>query len=251
MRRFSMLISSLAVLLCGCASYTVPGGPGKIAAMELAGAQRNNTDPSLRKYFEAKPLATFPAMLATARIQSSDYESRTAQSYGRGAYSVITTRDVEGDDVFDRIAKLPGVKGVAPLSRMLLPPNLQDDEQLRAAAARVQADILVIYTFDTQFYVKDFAGPVTVVTLGLSPNKKAYVTTTSSAILLDTRSGYVYGGAEATAKSSQLANGWTSEDAVDDTRLRTEKESFEKMVADLEKTWPNVVKQYGGSAGSK
>lgn len=240
---------TLAIVLCvisGCASYTTPGGPAELAVMRAAdrNLQASATDPGLQKYYDAQPQANFPAMIAMARVQSSGYHSRTASAYGSGAYALITTRDVEKDDTIARLSALPNVRGLAPISRLLVPPQLQDEGDLRAAAARVKSDILVLYTFDTKFFVRDFAQPVSMFTLGLSPNKKAYVTTTASAILLDTRTGFVYGGAESTAKSSQLANGWTSEDAVDDTRLRTERESFDKLVAELEKTWAGVVRQY-------
>ncbi|MDB5326869.1 MAG: putative lipoprotein [Phycisphaerales bacterium] len=235
-------ILSIGVFLCfaavGCApSYVVPGGPARLDALK-------DTDSYLRSAYEAKPLARFPATIAVARVQSGTYQSRTAQSYGEGAYRLITTRDVETDADFEKLGQLPGVAGVAPVNRMLVPEQLRTEDDLRLAAARVKADILLLYTFDTQFYVKDFAGPVSVVTLGLSPNRRAYVTTTASCILIDTRSGYVYGGAESTAKSDQIANGWTSDDAVDDTRRRTETESFGKLITALEKTWPGVVKQY-------
>ncbi len=243
------------LLLGGCASYTVPGGPGQVATL---GATRDDqtvhADPNLRQYYEAKPLAEFPVMIATARVQSADYESRTATPWGGGPssnYSVITTRDVESDVAFARLGRLPMIRAIAPINRLLLPPQLSTDESLRMAAARVKADILIIYTFDTKFYVKDFAAPVTVFTLGLSPNKRAYVTTTATAILQDVRSGYVYGGAEATSQSQQLSNGWTSSDAVDDTRLRTEKESFEKLVGELEREWGNVLNAYAGPTTRK
>ena len=151
---------------------------------------------------------------------------------------------METDEDFARLVALPNVRAVAPINRMLIDGPLYDERDLRRAAARLKSDVLLLYTFDTQFYVKDFAAPVTVFTLGLSPNRRAYVTTTASAILVDTRTGHVYGGAEASAKSDQLANGWTSEDAVDDTRLRTEKASFGKLLAEVEKTWAGVLREY-------
>ena len=241
MRR-SLAVVALAVLSAGgCASsYVVPGGPAPLARMQ-------QTDPSLRTSYEAKPAADFPAMVAVARLQSSGYHSRTANSYGYGQFSAVTTRDVESDADIARLSSMPGVRALAPVNRMLLPADLRSENDLRSAAARLRADVLLMYTFDTQFYIKNFAAPVSVVTLGLSPNERAYVTTTASAILVDTRTGFVYGGAETTASTDQAANAWTSDDAVDDSRRRTEKESFGKLVTELEKTWAGVVQQYGTS----
>ena len=238
MRRSMAALLTVAVSAGGCASsYVVPGGPAPLARLQ-------QTDSALRDEYAAKPAAEFPAVVAVSRLQSSGYTSRTARSYGYGAYSVVTTRDVESDTDISRLAAMPGVRSLAPINRMLLSPEMKDETALRSAAARLRADVLLMYTFDTQFYEKDFAEPLSIVTLGLSPNKRAYVTTTASALLVDARTGYVYGGAETTAKTDQAANAWTSDDAVDDSRRRTERESFGKLVGELEKTWAGVVKQH-------
>ena len=84
---------------------------------------------------EAKPLAAFPASIAVVRVQASGYQSQTAQGYGYGNYSVVTTRDVEKDDCMERLEKLPQVAGIAPIGRLLLTPHLQSDMELRQAAA--------------------------------------------------------------------------------------------------------------------
>ena len=241
MRRSFAVLLLIASASGGCASsYVVPGGPAPLARLQ-------ETDAALRSSYTAKPAAEFPAMVAVARLQSSGYRSLTVTSYGHGNYSIVTTRDVENDTDFDRLAAMPGIRALAPVNRMLLPAELKSEQDLRSAAARLRADVLLMYTFDTQFYVKDFAKPVSIVTLGLSPNERAYVTTTASAILVDTRTGFVYGGAETTAKTDQAANAWTSDDAVDDSRRRTERESFGKLVIELEKTWTGVMKQHGST----
>ena len=245
-----------AVLSAGCAStYTTPGGPAALASKPVADGARAGGDMAggisgsgVRA--APVPMANVPAMVAFARVQATGYRSRTVSGYGGNdsQFSVITTRDVESDETTDRIRRMPNVVGLAALNRLLLPSDALTEARLREAARRVNADVLVLYTFDTQFYVKDFARPVSIVTLGLSPNKRAYVNTTATALILDARSGYVYGGAETTDKSEQLSNGWTSEDAVDDTRRRTESRAFDKLVGELEKTWPTIVAQYGQPA---
>jgi hypothetical protein len=108
----------------------------------------------------------------------------------------------------------------------------------------MHADVLLIYTLDTTFLVEDKVAPLTVVTLGLSPNQQAKVVCTASALLMDTRNGYLYGLAEATDRQDQLASAWTSGAAVDQARRRTETKAFSKLVAELEKTWAGVVQTY-------
>lgn len=250
------LVFASATLLCaglaGCAAYTAPGGPADLGVMgvtpQLAADREKQTGYTMQEKFDRKPLARFPAAVAVARVQASGYRSRTASSHGYGAYSVVTTRDVETDEQFQRLAGLPMVRGVAPLSRILLKPELRSDADLRDAAASLQADVLVIYTLDTTFHVRDMAKPLSVVSLGLSPNQKARVTTTASAVVMDTRNGYVYGLAEASETIDRLASAWTNRDAIDAARLKAESAAFEKLVGELETTWRNVVARYA-SAG--
>lgn len=237
------LLFSLAT---GCASYTAPG---QAANFRELGASPDDKaiygDAGINAQFKKKPLAGFPANIATIRVQGPQYQSHTYRGRGDGGrFTVVTNREAEKDEQFQRLLKMPLVAGVAPVNRMLLTGPCNSEEDLRKIAARLQADMLLVYTFDTQFYVKDFAKPVTVVTLDLSPNRAAKVTTTASALLMDTRSGYIYGLAEASAQSSQLTNAWSDEDTIDDTRRRTEAESFEKLVGEVEKSWKGVVDQY-------
>src|SRR6185369_15086205 len=86
------------VLLCslttGCASYVTPGRGADLEAVGVTQAMRDaDTDGVIKQAFDRKPLASFPASIAVARIQSPGYCSSTATSYGQGRYSILTTRD--------------------------------------------------------------------------------------------------------------------------------------------------------------
>jgi hypothetical protein len=252
--RFSLCLLALA-LLPGCASYTTPGrganleafGVGGDAAAATATDRRDAlSDRSVVQAAGKRPLATFPTGIAVARVQAPGYQSRTAQGFGTGRYSVVTTRDIEKPEQIQRLAGLPLVTGIAPLNRLLLPSELNGDLELRQAAGTLHADMLLIYTIDTQFVVEDKAAPLTVVTLGLSPNQQARVVSTASAVLMDTRNGYVYGVAEATENDNRLTSAWTSSDAVDESRRRAETRAFEKLVGELETMWIGVVRTYAG-----
>lgn len=246
-----MLSMLIGLLMCaGCASYATPGrGVDMAAAGVLHDPKRADTDGEIQLAFDKKPLATFPAGVAVVRIQAAGYSSPTAQGWGYGRYSVVLTRDVEKPEHLERFAKLPGVRGVAPLNRLLLSGDFRSDRQLREGAARLQADVLLVYTLDTTFTSEDKAKPLSVVSLGLSPNQQVRLTTTASAVLLDTRDGYVYGVAEATEQRQQFTNAWQNEVAVDETRRATEAAAFEKLVGELETTWKGVVATYGKNGG--
>ena len=38
------------------------------------------------------------------------------------------------------------------MNRMLLPEQLDNDREIRTAASRLQADMVLLYTFDTSFF---------------------------------------------------------------------------------------------------
>ena len=235
MRR-SVLVTRYSLLLLfvgGCSTaYRTPGGGANLKLF---------ADRDVREIFERQPSAPRPVHLAIARVQAPHYRSYSSRSHGQGRYSVVTVRDVEQDEDFERIANLPDVAQVATLNRLLLPDKLESDTDLRRAAATLHADMVLIYTFDTDFFIDDALRPLTVVTLGLSPNKVVRVNTTASAVLLDVRTGYVYGACESTARRKQLASAWTSRDAIDSSRRKTEREAFELLLTDFEKLWQRVA----------
>jgi hypothetical protein len=229
-----------SLLSLGCdGTYATPGRGADLKA--LANVELL-TDTSINATLAKKPLATLPCGIAAVRIQAPGYNAGLGGAYGEGNYCVITTRDVESETAMNGISTLPMVSGVAPVNRLLLPTKLNSDLELRQAAAALHADMLLIYTIDSTFQVEDHLAPLTVVTLGLSPDMTAQIVTTASAVLMDTRNGYVYGFAEATEHGIQLTNGWMTQEAVGDARKRTEAKAFESLVKNLKVTWIGVVK---------
>jgi len=226
----------LLLVLTGCGSkYVTPGG-----GVSLEGI----SDYSIKERFRTKPAAPFPAILAVVRVQEAGYTSYSNRGYGEGNFSVVTTRDIETDEHFDKLASMPQVKDLARVNRLLLPSHLRDAKDLRRAAASLHADMLFLYTLDTSFRIQGQGGPLSVITLGLAPDRRAIVTTTASAALYDVRTGYVYGVAEATHTTDHLANTWSEVRVVDDARQETEREAFVRLLDEFSKTWSAVVEQY-------
>jgi hypothetical protein len=223
----------------GCATYIPPGPRADLQALAPAGVQEG---------FAAKPAARFPASIAAVRLQAPAYTNYYLQqsggTHGSGRYTVVTTREVEEDAQLARLSALPRVAGFVSINRMLLPAKLEGDRELREAAARLQADLLLLYTFDTAFFDTDLAKPLTVLTLGLSPTRKIFVTTTASALLLDTRTGYVYSAYEVTNRAETLATSWGSRDAADEGRRRNERDAFVKLVDELAASWPRLLARH-------
>jgi len=239
MKPITLITLSVLILLSGCASYTTPGG--SVQLNQLA-------DADINELMSKKPAASFPANLTVARVQAPGYQSHNISSYGTGRYSVVTTREVETEKDFERLSQLPKVAGIAPLNKILLPSKLDSVKDLREAAARLRTDILLIYTFDTSFHAgaQKFA-PLNTLMLGFLNNKEVSVTTTVSAAFFDVRTEYLYGLAEVTARDSKYASIWGTSGAVDDMRVKTEKEAFHKLLPEIERTWAGIIARYASN----
>lgn len=227
------------VLLTGCTTrYVTP-------ARSVSMSSLLDADADVAERLAREPAAEFPVRIATARIQESGYRSHRARGYGEGRYSVVTVRDVETDADFDWLEALPLVAKVARLNRLVIPATLQSDRELRLAAASLKADMVLVYSFDTTFRVdgKD-VGPLGVITLGVLPLKEAIVTSTASAALFDVRTGYVYALAEFSAREKQSATAWGSSDAVDDARVRAERDAFVGLLNEVGRSWVAVIAEY-------
>ena len=125
---------------------------------------------------------------------------------------------------------------------MLVPANANTIKDLRVPAARLHADLVLVYSVDTTFTIDGKAlGPLSTVSLGLIPNKKAHVTATVAGVLVDVRTGYIYGTTEATDLQQQRATIWSTEQAIDTARLKAEKNAFNAFVGEFENLWNGVL----------
>jgi hypothetical protein len=236
-RKILRTLLIVCVLLCSaCASYVTPGG-----SVHLNDINRSD----IAEVASRKPSPNFPARLAIARVQAPNYRSYSSEGYGTGRFSVVTTQDLITEEQFQSFGKWPAIAGVAPINRLLLPSNFESLDDLRLSAAKVQADVLMVYTIDTSFRVQGRAyGPLSAISLGLAPDRDAYITSTASAIFTDVRTGFVYGVAEATAKATGLSNFWSSSDTVDKKRIEAEQQAFLLLINEAAKTWSGIAAQY-------
>jgi hypothetical protein len=241
MRRKFFLPLFLLVFLVSCSKkYVTPGASVKIS--ELA-------DEDISKLLSNKPATEFPVNIAIARVQQKEYTNfryrQVQHSDPEGNFSMILTRDAEEDKAFERLSELNGVDQASPFNRLLLPYKYKSVKDLRLAAAKMKAGMLLVYTFDTEFVIdtKNY-GPQNVLSLGYLKNKEVKVVTTASVALFDVQTEYLYGLAEATADETKKSNAWKKEDEVDNLRLETEKKAFNKLVGEIEKMWSGVMQEY-------
>lgn len=229
----------LALALIGCSSYVPPGAKADLQALAPA---------SIRAGFDTKPSSPFPASLAAVRVQAAGYANhfvrRNGGVAGGGRYSIVLVREVEQEAQFDLIGKLPQVAGVVTLNRLLIPERVNDDNDIREAAARLQADLVFLYTFATEFFDVNESRALTSITLGFGSTKRINVVTTASALLMDTRTGYIYAAYESTSRAEARSSVWDSADSADQLRRDTEKDAFAKLVDEVAKSWPRMLERH-------
>ena len=225
------------VLLPACGTHYVTP-PGGVTMADFAPVSPSD----LGAYYATQPASGFPASIAIVRVQDAGYSTKTNHGHGGGRYSIVTTRDIESDTALEDIQSLPMIAGVAPVGRLLVPSSADSIEDLRVPAARLHADMLLIYSVDTTISVggKSY-GPMSLVTLGFLPNKKAKVTATVAGVLVDVRTGYVYGTTEATVTESHWASVWSSPMVVDSARVSAEEAAFVGFVDEFRGLWAGVV----------
>jgi hypothetical protein len=238
MARGVLILGCLLLSLTGCASYQTPGAGIGVGALSKA-------DEDIAEVMKREPASSYPARLAVARVQSPGYRTHNAYCYGKGRYCLVTTREIEKDQDFERVSRLPMVSHVAPLGRMLVAEEINSVKDLRLGAASLKTDMLLIYSIDTRFNVDSTdIGPLALISLGFLPNKKARVNSTASAALIDVRTGFIYGVAESTASEDQRASSWSTDAAIEASRLKAETTAFHGLLGEIEKLWTGVVAEH-------
>ena len=230
------LLLIIVSLLAGCATYyTTPGTRADLAEMASTNIQDS---------FLSEPSNPFPASVVAVRVQGRGYKNynlgRSGGAITGGRYSVVPTKEVGEEDALRSVQSLPKVNGVISLNRLLLPEQLDSLDQLRESASKIKGDLLLVYTFDTVFYDENKAHIVTAISLGFSPNKRITAMTTASALLIDTRTGYIYTAYESTASAKTRSSVWGSQDSADQVRLETETEAFTKIVDQFIDSWGSI-----------
>jgi hypothetical protein len=232
------LLPLLIAAITGCtSSYTLPGKGVNFKEIGITVSPKDAAN--LAKKSEAK----FPASLIIVRLQGSRYENRSVQTYGSGSYCVVMTRDVEKPDQIDTLGHMPLVSGIDTLRKLDLPDSMENEQQLRTAALAENADLLLVYSFDDNF-TNEGNDTTADITFGILNTNNFVVTTTASAVLIDARTGLVYGAVEAIAQKKGSANVYGYPAAADAVRGLTEAEAFDDLITKTKRMWNTVVKQY-------
>ena len=248
----SLLRLSCALLAClallGCSSHVVaPSGADMSAFGMVADPETREwqTDLDIAKTLELVPLARFPTAMAVVRVQSAvPYSRSSGVSYGRGAYSVVLTPTVERNEHLDQLRDLEQLNGVVRLNRLVLGTQLRTDKELRNAAARLHADLVLIYTINTEWTIDDDPEPLDAITFGLSRFKNITVTSTATALLMGTHNGFVYATTEVARDKKYKDNAWRTSEQIEAAQEVLEQEAFDGLVDSFTESWPEVIRVY-------
>jgi len=232
-----IVLGVLMAGLSGCATYTTPGGPADLSGIQSA---------DIKEIMAREAAASFPALATLSRVQAAGYQAMSTETYGGGAFVVVTNDELMGDTEKQRVASLAGVKDLASMNRLLMPSAFGSIDDLRTASAQLKADILFVYTLDTAFRVDGTnIGPMSVISLGFARDRETIVKTTASLMVVDVRSGFIFGTAEATATETLTTSAWGSVTAADKGRVRTERAAFDLLLEELEKLMPEILAKHG------
>lgn len=243
-RPLAVLSLAIASALASCgttASYTPPGRGADLRTI----APQASSDVTIEEALQRKPAAGWPATIAVVRVQAPEYRSTTWQPQSSGSgLAVVSVREVEKPEHLARVRSLPNVRDVTLATPLLFPARVDTSEQLRLAAAQTQADLLLVYTFDTVFRTDEKDPLLAIITLGIAPTQIDSITSTAQCVLLDVRSGFFYGSAEATERTERRIGSSFSAFPVDSRRLVVEGQAFEKLLGELERLWPEIVARH-------
>lgn len=238
----ALLLLFLTTSACSLSSSYIT--PGRAADLRRLAPTPSN-DASIEEALARKPAAGWPATLATVRVQDGGYRSASWEPRSSGGTAtVVGVREIETPEQLARLKALPQVRDIAVASTLIFPEQIRGELDLRTAAAKMQADLLLVYTLDTRFSGGDAAPFLALITLGIAPTKVESVTSTAQCILLDVRSGFFYGAAEATEKLEHNTSQLLGELQIERTRLKLETKAFDKLVTAFEAAWPEIVARH-------
>ncbi len=215
------LAFSILLVGAGCSHYTTPGGPADFRALGISQAEvEAATDAGIALKMAKKPLASFPTSIATVRVQARGYRSYSLDGWGDGDFTVITVRDIETEEQLEKLTKLPMIKEIVPINRMVITGMVRNERDLRDAAANLHADMLAIYTLDTRFDTSTTVPYLGVITLGLFPNEQASVTATAAGPPPSASATSRYGSSPSTQSRTARGNSVTADSLSDASSSR-------------------------------
>lgn len=226
-------IRTLSAVLClsllsACAAYQAPG---RAVELERLFSGEPETPPDGARIKQ-------PAVIAYVRVQEPQYESMTIRDgsgrHGTGLYSVLAGGELQESSHLGRLSGSSGIAAVTELPASELPRGLSGAAELLGAARRKGADLLLVYTVNTNFYEVESGEQLLVITPGMEPHHTIRISSKITAELRDVTSGARRGTLQATSELLQRGLAWQTASAIDSARLENERDALRRVGAELE-----------------
>lgn len=238
-----ILVVLHALLHFGCGHYVNPGSAADFEALGLTRADVDRaSDLGVVREFERLPLATLPVTIGVARVQGPGYLARRGPRTIGGDHVLL--RNPESERLVETLTELPQIEGVATLSPLLLPGGNLTQASIRRCAARLQVQMVLIYTIETLDHGEQHLPFWSLLTLGILPSYEARIASVASAVLVDTRTGFVYGAAEGAGESSRLTSAWSQGRASRRAQDRADRAALEDLMGNIQPMWLGVVERW-------
>lgn len=246
------LALALSLLGAACSTTREDYWRGDLGALDITAAspavEGGAPGDAVASAFARAPAARLPVRIAVARLESREvapgWRHKTNQAGSTNHLVLAAKADAVTSAAYQRLAALPEVSDLTPLNSLVAAKKIDSQEALREAAANVQADLVHAYTFDSYSRSHTALSGIVMLSLGLLgflPLVSIEVETTVSGALIDVRSGYIYGVADATEKVKGASNTWNESDDIDRVRAKAETAAFEKLNAEFEQRWQSYV----------
>lgn len=250
---FSALMALL--LMVGCSAvggYYSATQPRPVSApitvdgsqdFEDASAEKNKSEKVFHEVNLPEMSERFPAEIVVARVVPRSEHRGAYTCHASSHYCLVTSRDVESQEQYHQLMSLPGIAGMRMLTPLIVSERIMNMADLRGAAAELQADLLLVYTLDSQESTSvGRSWPLDVATLGLMRSKQNNLVVTASATLFDARTGYVFGTLEAATRADIRTSMWNG-GVVDASRIaELEREAFASLVERFGPLWESVLR---------
>lgn len=165
--------------------------------------------------------------------------------YGSGHFRVVADRLPSENTELALIGKLPQISEVITFNPMLIPPALNSIRDLRVLAAKLQADLLLIYTLDVVVYAeKQPTGMLDALTFDLFADQGLEAKTRTTGMLVDVRTGHIYGLLSGEGSAGQEHVPFRKVSDTDSLRQHSEQESYRQFVADFSRLWQSVLQAH-------
>ncbi|MFT4571547.1 MAG: hypothetical protein ACI8TX_002203 [Hyphomicrobiaceae bacterium] len=235
------LLAAASIAGCGT-TYITPGGGSDLARLASG---------NLATSFARKPRANFPAFMAVVRIQAPGYSG-----VGGSSRFVITGPNhdpVTSDDHLNKMRDWPEMGRVWRMAPEKIPTDADSVESLRHAAGHAagnDADLVFIYSLDTTLarlgqptQALPIASPFR---FGPLMPADVEIASTASALIVDVRTGFVYGFSHFTAREQTSTRAWKTINDVEATRIAVEKQALDGTLRASGKRWERATMHYAG-----